>query len=428
MFVAPRGVGKSTWNFLLLPTWALAHEHIVFVAAFSDSATQAEDHLATFKRELGTNQRLQEDFPTLCKPGTKGYRGQVIADNRSQYVAESGAIFMARGIDSSNLGMKVGSKRPELLLLDDVEPGESNYSPHLAKKRLATIIDDVFPMNHFGRVVIVGTTTMPGSIIHQFVQAKDFTDEEYELEDNTDLRWIKDEHFKVHHYPALYESEGEEVSLWPEKWPLETLQAMRHTRSFQKNYMNEPMNENGEYWQPEDIVYLGVDNVDVIKTIVFVDPAVTSTTKSDETGFAVISLIEVDEQKKLLIRHAEGKRYSPKQIADRTKALVERFEAGTVLLEKNQGGDMWNTIMAEIPVPVRLVHSSKSKDYRVAQGYALYEQGRVAHSDHFLSLETQQFNYPNVRNDDVIDAVCTGLICFVSGMKGNNKSKTLPYA
>src|SRR5579859_2430714 len=39
-YVAPRGCGKSTWLFLLLPVWAAAHKHVKFIVAFSDSAEQ----------------------------------------------------------------------------------------------------------------------------------------------------------------------------------------------------------------------------------------------------------------------------------------------------------------------------------------------------------------------------------------------------
>ncbi|MGH3692578.1 MAG: hypothetical protein ACRDRX_00990 [Pseudonocardiaceae bacterium] len=51
-YVAPRASGKSTWLFFVLPLRAAAHGWRKFIAAFADSAAQAEMHLASFKRAV----------------------------------------------------------------------------------------------------------------------------------------------------------------------------------------------------------------------------------------------------------------------------------------------------------------------------------------------------------------------------------------
>ncbi|NJP72704.1 hypothetical protein, partial [Streptomyces sp. C1-2] len=166
-FIAPRNAGKSTWLFLLLPMWAAAHGHIKFVAAFSDSAGQAEDHLQTFKTELDTNERLTSDFPDLCTPLMGQKIKRHIAQSSDQIMQANGFVFMAKGIDAKTLGMKVGRQRPDLILMDDIEPPEATYSELEAGRRLTTVLDAAFPLNIYARVAIVGTTTMPGSIIDQ---------------------------------------------------------------------------------------------------------------------------------------------------------------------------------------------------------------------------------------------------------------------
>ena len=118
-YVAPRGMGKSTFFFLILPLWAAAHQHVKFAAAFADSSAQAQAHLATFKRELETNVKLRRDYPNLCAPA-KRLRGVTVSDHVGMLHAQSGFVFAARGIDSGSLGMKVGNLRPDLLLMDDV--------------------------------------------------------------------------------------------------------------------------------------------------------------------------------------------------------------------------------------------------------------------------------------------------------------------
>lgn len=163
--IAPRSMGKSTWFFLILPTWAAAHGHATFVAAFANSATQAETHLLTFKRELDTNALLRVDFPELV--GARMRRGRPVADSQDMYIARSGLTFVARGADTGNLGLKVDERRPDLIILDDLEPGESSYSAYLAEKRLTTLLDDILPLNFAAKVALVGTTVMSGSIVDQ---------------------------------------------------------------------------------------------------------------------------------------------------------------------------------------------------------------------------------------------------------------------
>jgi hypothetical protein len=70
-WVAPRSAGKSSWLFLLIPLWLAAHGHRKFIAAFASSATQAQDHLMSLKRELENNPILRADYPDLCDPARR---------------------------------------------------------------------------------------------------------------------------------------------------------------------------------------------------------------------------------------------------------------------------------------------------------------------------------------------------------------------
>src|SRR6188508_1740994 len=69
--IAPRECGKSTWWFLILPLWAAVNGHSQFAAAFANATSQAEAHLATFKKELDTNPLLNLDYPLVCEPARR---------------------------------------------------------------------------------------------------------------------------------------------------------------------------------------------------------------------------------------------------------------------------------------------------------------------------------------------------------------------
>jgi predicted phage terminase large subunit-like protein len=415
-FIAPRNSGKSTWIFTLLPLWAGAHGHRRFVAAFSDSETQAITHLHTFKQELDTNELLREDFPEFCEPRRAGLTkvGRALMNNRNQIQQANGFVFMSKGADSAALGMKVGAQRPDVLLFDDIEPGESNYSAYEAAKRKETLLSDLFPLNDWAVVGIVGTTTMPNSLIDQIRKVgaaredydgdpglfRDFLDPEH--------RWVVDANIQPHYWPVLLEVDGVEQSLWPERWPMDFINANRHTRDFAKNMMNRPVSLDGGYWTDDDIE---VDQPvgEWGNTILCVDPAVTTAKRSDYTGLAVVSR---GPDKKIYVRHAEQVKMASDALKEKVEALVAQYNVGLVYVETNQGGDLWKQVFSGLSCKVRMMRNTTNKEVRIAQACDFYKKKQVLHTGFFPTLEEQMLAFPKVPHDDVVDAVASGVLYF----------------
>lgn len=409
-YVSPRNSAKSTTWFLIGPLWAAAHRHVKFVAAFADSASQAEGHLTTFKRELDTNELLKKDYPSLCRPMLRNMKRMSVADNRSMMQQGNGFVFAAKGVDSATLGMKVGEKRPDLIILDDVEPSESNYSAYLAEKRLSTIQNAILPLNEWARVVAVGTVTMEGSLIHQLVQSVASTEEP--------AQWILDEKFRAFYYPALLTNDdGTERSLWPEKWPLPYLQEMRHTRSFALNYQNKPVPADGTYWSEGDIIVEPIPDGTPTRTILSVDPAVTTKTTSDFTGLAVLSHSpqvrdrtgKVTGTGKVYVREVQRVKLDPKSLRLRVVELLERHPDIRVLyVEINQGGDLWANVFADLPVKYVTKNQSVKKEVRAGWLLNGYQRRRVVHTQPMPNYNAELLAFPTGLHDDQIDAVGSG--------------------
>jgi len=404
--VAPRGLGKSTWWFLILPLWAAAHGHARFIAAFADSANQAAGHLMTLKGELDDNPLLRHDYPDLCSPA-KWRSGTSVADRQSMLHTRSGFTFAARGIDSSVLGLKVGTTRPDVLILDDIEPGESNYSAELAEKRRTTMIDAIFALNVYARVIMVGTVTMPNSIMHQIVKVARSggkTDEANE--------WVAQERIACHHYlPVITEDDGTRRSIWPAKWPLTWLYARRGTREYAKNYLNDPYARDSVYWSGNNFIYGKV--AAVARTGLWVDPAVTSRERSDFTGLAVVGYSP--SARKCLVKEALGVRLPPRELRLKLITLLSRFEEiSRVLVEVNQGGDFVKDAFHDLGVKVVVHTVSESKEVRFANALPHWQRGRVVHAGHLDQLEDQCVAFPNGLHDDVADATVAGVLHFLS--------------
>jgi hypothetical protein len=426
-FIAPRDTGKSTWFYLIIPMWAGAHGWEDFFAAFADSGSQAALHLQSFKRELDANQLLRYDFPELCRAARRP-SGVSESDSQVLYIAASGFVFAAKGIDAKNLGLKVGSRRPGVIVLDDVEPDESSYSAYQRDKRLRTIQDAILPLNERARVVLVGTVTMPGSVTHQTVKFAKGAGEPAE--------WIREQKFVCHHYDAIISRpDGSERSTWPEKWPLEYLISIRHTRSYKKNFANDPAASTGAYWAERHFRY--GDLPGVTRTLLSVDPATTTKTTSDPTGLAVIgwkparkvtkeelaAATDVQPRRVLkaeattgrcVVRRAWAVRLVGEELRTALlRTLAEYPEIRLILVESNQGGEHWHAILHDMPVKVAIVHNSEPKDVRAADLLHHYEMERVLHEEQLPACEEQMTGFPQAAHDDMVDAVGNGVFRFI---------------
>lgn len=409
--VAPRELGKSTWHFLILPLWAAAHGHAHFIAAFADAAPLAEIHLATFLTELRTNERLREDYPGLCQPLILR-RGITEADRVDLYRSKSDFVFAARGMEAQALGLKIGHRRPDLIILDDIEPAEEKYSAEGVGKRLRTLQDTVLPLNNKARVIWVGTVTRAESNLHQIVKVA----REQIAADDEAVRWVKDDRWEPLYYPPiLTDDDGERSSIWPARWSLEELDRIAHTRSYAKNYANDPIGADGDYWTMDDFHHGELEGV--TRTLLSIDPAVTTKASSDYTGLAVVEWAPAGGRRRMgrcRVKKALRVKLDGKALRQRVLKLLEADPAiGLVLIEVNQGGEVWEQILHDLPVPLKLKHQTVKKEVRAANVLNDYQLGDVLHAHGLTDLETEQAGFPRAPHDDLVDAAGTGIAYFL---------------
>jgi phage terminase large subunit-like protein len=401
-WIAPRKGAKSTWLFVILALWALAHGHRRFVLAFAHNSEQAIGHLNTLRAELSGNPLLVEDFPELEAAKTPGARDSM------RTVTRGGATMAARGIDSQALGIKSGAQRPDLILLDDIEPGGSAYSMNARGKRLATLVESILPMNEDAIVQLAGTVTMLGSITHDLVL--------HAIGERT-AAWIVETEFEAHYYPAIIPAGGgrPERSLWPAMWSLAWLKSKRGTperpsRSFALNYMNRPEGGGGLYWTHDLIVH--DPHFQSAHYVLTVDTAVTQGARSDMTAI-VITGISADGRR-MCVEYAFAGRITGTELRAHMWALKAQNPTLTLAyVEGNQGGDRWREILSPMPEGLALEIGRPdrrgSKRDRCEWLLDQYARGAVVHRSRFGALEDQMLAWPNVAHDDLLDAVEAGV-------------------
>jgi phage terminase large subunit-like protein len=128
------------------------------------------------------------------------------------------------------------------------------------------------------------------------------------------------------------------------------------------------------------------------RTVVAIDPAVTSGKRSDETGIIVASLGR--DGLAYVLCDASG-HFTADEWARRAVNLYAEYRADRIVGEVNNGGEMIEILLRTVNpnVAYKAVTASKGKQTRAEPVAALYEQHRVRHAGGFPALEDQMCNW-----------------------------------
>jgi phage terminase large subunit-like protein len=126
---------------------------------------------------------------------------------------------------------------------------------------------------------------------------------------------------------------------------------------------------------------------DFRRTVIGVDPPASA--QGDACGIVVCALAADGLACVLADLTVSGLR--PEGWASRVAASAEAWDAQLIVAEKNQGGDMVESVLraARCPVPVRLVHAAKGKAARAEPIALRFEKGEVKLAGAFPELEDE---------------------------------------
>jgi len=145
------------------------------------------------------------------------------------------------------------------------------------------------------------------------------------------------------------------------------------------------------------------------RIIIAVDPATTATSESDETGITVQGVDNIGNG--YVLEDLSGK-YTPNEWSSVVNTAVVRWGADCIVAEKNQGGDMVESVLRskDKVTRVKLVTATKGKFVRAEPIYSLYEQGKIYHVGNFPILEKQMvtFEPDKTKSPDRVDALVWG--------------------
>ena len=166
---------------------------------------------------------------------------------------------------------------------------------------------------------------------------------------------------------------------------------------FQELYGEILENQEGALWTHSLITYQmppGDRSKGLLwrRVVIAIDPAVTSTQTSDETGILVVGVAE--DTNAYVIEDLSGK-WTPTEWGKRAVEAYWRYKADRIIAEVNNGGDLVEKMLraVDLNVSFKAVHAVRGKRVRAEPVVALYEQRRVFHCRGFLELERQMCFY-----------------------------------
>jgi phage terminase large subunit-like protein len=168
----------------------------------------------------------------------------------------------------------------------------------------------------------------------------------------------------------------------------------------------------GALWQYDDILVWRGPIPELMRTVVAIDPAITNTENSDETGIVCASRTKDGD---FIVFADRTIKASPRQWAQRAIDTYHEFTADRIVYEDNHGGDAWGEIIHQIDpyIPVGTVHAQVGKRLRAEPIAALYEKHIVYHMAHFDKLEGQMTSWepydPKSKSPDRVDALVHAL-------------------
>lgn len=158
------------------------------------------------------------------------------------------------------------------------------------------------------------------------------------------------------------------------------------------------------------------------RLVIAIDPAVTNTEKSDETGIVAVGCAKnahTGEMEYYVLEDGSLKA-SPSQWAKRAVELYDDYEADRIVVEVNNGGDLVESVLRaeNVSLPITSVRATRGKIVRAEPVAALYERGLVHHVGVFPELEDQMCNFCGADKEsspDRMDALVWGLTELSSG-------------
>jgi len=239
----------------MIPLWLNIQDprQLSVMVLVSKSEDMAVRLLSDLQAELQYNQTFISDYGQQMSKGSW-------ADG--EFHTTDGCMFVALGRGQSPRGLKDRGKRPDYIVIDDIDDDEMIRNPRRVAETLEwvlTALTGTMAMGR-GRLVVVGNRIGKDSVLSRFAERPG-----------------------VHH-TIVNALDKKGVPSWSENYTLAEIHKMRDfvgERRFQKEYMNNPINE-GTVFREKDIRYGTMLDLKLYRTLIcYTDPSFKQSRSAD---------------------------------------------------------------------------------------------------------------------------------------------------
>lgn len=309
----------------------------------SGTQDKADRHVETIGSIL-ESKALESHNPELANRMVGKY-GSSKGWRRERLRTSSGLTIDALGLDTGARGAKVEEHRPDMMIFDDVD--ELYDSAETTRKKIDKITSSLLPAgSNDCATLFIQNLIFPDSVASQLADGRaDFLADRIVSGPHPAVIGLT---YENRFDPELgrnryFVTGGQATWLGQD---LETCQAQINDwglTSFLREAQHE-VEETGGIWDHIEFRYCDYDDVpwtDIVRTVVWVDPAVTSTDESDCQGIQADGITENGNIYRLFSWEGID---SPESALKRAILKGIELKAQHVGVETDQGGDTWLSV------------------------------------------------------------------------------------
>lgn len=266
-YACPRQSAKTAWLSNIFLTHQVVYQLKQYIVLFSETTDVAGDFITWGRYQLKLNEKLRTDFGEVLyeRPSMNEL------DNKYEYITTTKIKVEAKGLGTQTRGLRHGSTRPDLFILDDLESKESTNTPELIEKSKSWFREEMLPaLAKDGLCVYLGTILCYGSLLDYVIrERRDFESRKF----SAIIEWSKEEKLwnewrkiyrsdkvnAVDEARAFFEENKAEMLagtrvLWSEYWTYYDFMILLEengVKAFNQEYQNEPTDEERQIFKPE---------------------------------------------------------------------------------------------------------------------------------------------------------------------------------
>ncbi|MBR4880199.1 MAG: phage terminase large subunit [Clostridia bacterium] len=425
---APRGHAKSTVMSLQNVLHAALYGYKKYILLISDTESQAVSFLDCIKCELEDNEKIIEDFGNQ--------KGKVWKSSSITLV--NGCKIEALGSGQKIRGRRNGERRPDLIILDDIENDEDVRSPEQRRKLESWFFSAVSKAgDYYTDILVIGTVLHKDSLLSRLLKNPVYTSRLYRavIEFSMSDKWKTWENIlcnlsddnrlkKAQRYFSLNRDDmllGTKV-LWKDKLPYDELMMIKLSdgdASFNTEMQNSPIDRTTalfpqswfSYYNPFDEDFASGD----YDFYGFCDPSLGKSISSDYS--AIITLAKNRRTGVFYVENADVMRRHPdviiEDIIENARRIGREYgkRYASFGIETNQFQWMLKEELASrsakagLYLPLCEINSAGDKELRIQSLQPFVKNGYVRFQQSQTVLLEQLWDFPYGAHDDGPDAL-----------------------